>query len=374
MIPFNSHYLTNNEKKYIHNVLNSDKQSGDGSYTLLCHEYLKKYSKNSYPLLTTSCTHSLEMSALLLDIKEGDEVIMPSYTFVSTANAFLLRGAKIIFCDSQKDNPNLDVTHLESLITNKTRVIVPVHYAGVSCNMDRLKKIAKKNNLLIVEDAAQGIGAYYKDIPLGTIGDFGCVSFHDTKNISCGEGGAIFINNLLYRESSDIIREKGTNRASFFRGEVDKYGWRAIGSSYLPSDILAAKLLAQFEELELITNMRIKVWNNYFSHFKKLEDAGKVKLPKIPKFAKHNGHIFYLICDSLKERSSLIKYLKVKNISAFFHYLSLHNSHYFKDLYTGDDLVNANYFSDCLIRLPIYPNLKNEIQKKIINSVFSFYS
>ena len=260
MIRFNQKYTGKNEDNYIKDVLSSDTQSGDGKYTNLCYPILNQGAKNSTPYLTTSCTHSLEMAALLLDIQQGDEVIMPSFTFVSTANAFLLRGAKIIFCDSQKQNPNLDINHVESLITSKTKAVVPVHYAGIACQMDELISLAKKHNFKIIEDAAQGIGATYKDKPLGTIGDIGCLSFHDTKNISCGEGGAIFINDDSLVLPAEIIREKGTNRAAFFRGEIDKYGWKSLGSSYLLSDILAAKLLSQLEELETITHLRKKRW------------------------------------------------------------------------------------------------------------------
>ena len=259
MIQFNKKHTAKNEAKYISDVLSLDLQSGDGKYTKLCHTYLKNYTKISIPFLTTSCTHSLEMAALLLDIQLGDEIIMPSFTFVSTANAFLLRGAKILFCDSQINNPNLNINHAETLITSKTKAIVPVHYAGIACPMDELILIGKTNNIKIIEDAAQGIGAFYKEMPLGTVGDIGCISFHDTKNISCGEGGAILINDPLLKIKAEIIREKGTNRAAYFRGEIDKYGWQSLGSSYLLSDILAAKLFSQLEELDQITNYRKKI-------------------------------------------------------------------------------------------------------------------
>ena len=373
MIYFNRKYSAKNEKNYIDDILSLDNQSGDGKYTHLCHIFLKKYTKDSTPYLTTSCTHSLEMAALLIDIQPGDEVIMPSFTFVSTANAFLLRGAKIIFCDSQKHNPNLDIYHVESLITSRTKAIVPVHYAGVACPLDELLSMGKKHNIKIIEDAAQGIGAFYKKKPLGTIGDIGCLSFHDTKNISCGEGGAIFINDLSLMMKAEIIREKGTNRAAYFRGEIDKYGWKSLGSSYLLSDILAAKLLSQLEELEQITTKRKLIWQQYYDSLSLLQEQGKFSLPDLPNYADHNGHIFYLVCNSGNERNKLLSYLMKNQIQSTFHYLSLHKSDYFKDVYIGDSLPNSDRFTDCIIRLPLHPQLELSKQNKVIDKIISYY-
>jgi len=374
MIRFNKKYTAKNENLYIQDVLSLDTQSGDGKYTKLCYPFLNHGAIDSISYLTTSCTHSLEMAALLLEIEPGDEVIIPSFTFVSTANAFLLRGAKIIFCDSQKNNPNLDIQHVESLITSKTKAVVPVHYAGIACEMDELLLLAEKHRFKIIEDAAQGIGATYKKKPLGTIGDIGCISFHDTKNISCGEGGAIFINDNSLKLSAEIIREKGTNRAAFFRGEIDKYGWKTLGSSYLLSDILAAKLLSQLEELEMITQHRKKIWQTYYDAFENLEKQGKCNLPDLPNYANHNGHIFYLVCNTASERQSLITFLKTNNIQSAFHYLSLHKSDYFNDKYNGDELPNSDRFTDCLLRLPLHPNLSMANQKKVIQAIMILYN
>ncbi len=373
MIPFIKAYIAQNEKKYIEDVITLDKQSGDGKYTALCNKILKSYSPKSYPLLTTSCTHSMEMSALLLNIKSGDEVIIPSYSFSSSANAFLLRGAKLIFCDSQENNPNININNFESLITKKTKAVLMVHYAGVACPMDEILDIGNKYGIKVIEDAAQGMNAYYKGNPLGTIGDLGCVSFHDTKNVSCGEGGAIFINDLSLKQSAEIIREKGTDRSAYFRGEIDKYEWKGLGSSYLLSDILAAKLLAQLEEVRFITKQRKKIWEYYYDSLATLEEQGKCKLPDIPEFADHNGHIFYLVCRNGKERDKLISYMKTNDIQSTFHYLSLHKSKFFKDKYQGYDLPNADRFTDCLIRLPIYPQLELSKQNKVIDKIISYY-
>jgi dTDP-4-amino-4,6-dideoxygalactose transaminase len=358
----------------MYDVLSLDLQSGDGKYTKLCNSILKLGAKDSTPYLTTSCTHSLEMAALLLDIQPGDEVIMPSFTFVSTANAFLLRGAKIIFCDSQKNNPNLDINHAESLITSRTKSIVPVHYGGIACQMDELVSLGKLNNIKIIEDAAQGIGAFYKNKPLGTIGDIGCLSFHDTKNISCGEGGAIFINDLSLKMKAEIVREKGTNRAAYFRGEINKYGWKSLGSSYLLSDILAAKLLSQLEELESITQRRKQIWNTYYQEFSSLEKQGKCYLPDLPNYADHNGHMFYLVCNNGFERNKLLSHLKRNDIQSTFHYLSLHKSDYFKDMYKGGSLPNSDRFTDCLLRLPLHLHLKSDNQKKVIDKLKSYFN
>ena len=373
MIPLNKIYHPKNELEYVTKSILSERQSGDSEFTGICNTLLKKCLYNrAFPLLTTSCTHSLEMSALILKLKPGDEVIMPSYTFVSTANAFLMRGARIIFCDSQKQNPNMDIDHVRSLITNKTKVIVPVHYAGISCDMDQLISMSKGLDIRIVEDNAHGMGAYYKDIPLGTIGDLGCLSFHDTKNISCGEGGALIINDESLINHAEIIREKGTDRSSFIRGEVDKYGWKKLGSSYLLSDILAAKLVSQFEDLDYITEKRKTLWDYYHNNLFPLEKKGIIKLPDVPKYANHCGHIFYVICEDIKVRDSLINHFRLAGIQTAFHYQSLHKSDYFSDKYQGEDLINSDRYSDCLLRLPLYPDLQNDEIDSVIETLFSY--
>jgi len=374
MILFNKAYKSKNEEGYVKDVLSLDKQSGDGKYTKLCSTYLKTYTSGSTSFLTTSCTHSLELAALILKIQKGDEVIIPSLTFVSTANAFLLRGAKIVFCDSQKNNPNMDIKHVSSLITDKTKVIIPVHYAGIACNMDELLYICQKQNIKIIEDNAHGIGAFYKGKPLGTLGDLGCVSFHDTKNISCGEGGVLFVNDPSLNQSAEVIREKGTDRAAYFRGEINKYGWKSLGSSYLLSDILAAKLLAQLEELDYITERRKKTWKYYFDSLSILERQGKCRMPYVHDYADHNGHIFYLVCRNGKERDKLICYLKNNGIQSAFHYQSLHKSRFFKNKYQGCELPNTDRFTNCLIRLPIYPSLSFNNQRNVIHKILLFYN
>ena len=353
-IPFNKPYLTGNETKYIETAVASGKISGDGLYTKKCHEFFQNKYGFKKALLTTSCTDALEMAAILIDLQPSDEVIMPSYTFVSTANAFVLRGAKIVFADSNKNEPNIDVTKIEALITPKTKAIVPVHYAGVACDMDEIMRIATKHNLFVIEDAAQAIDSFYKGKPLGSIGHMAAFSFHETKNIIAGEGGMLVINDDKFAKRAEIIREKGTNRSAFFRGEVDKYGWVDIGSSFLPSDIIAAFLYAQIENIDRIQARRKAIWEQYFTLLKPLQDAGKLQLPFIPEYASNNAHMFYVVCNSLEQRSGLIEHLKSKNIFAVFHYISLHKSPMYKDIYKGDVLANCDYFSDNLLRLPFY--------------------
>jgi dTDP-4-amino-4,6-dideoxygalactose transaminase len=309
-IGFNIPYLTGKETTYIEKAVKSMKISGDGVYTKKCHQFFEQKYCFKKVLLTTSCTDALEMIAILLDIKEGDEVIAPSYTFVSTVNAFVLRGAKIIFVDSCSDNPNMDVDKIETLITPKTKVIVPVHYAGIACNMDKIMQLANKYNLFVVEDAAQAIDSFYKDKPLGSIGHMAAFSFHETKNIISGEGGMLVINDERFIKRAEIIREKGTNRSSFFRGEVDKYGWVDIGSSFLPSDIIAAFLFAQLENLDDIQTKRKQIWNQYYNGLSVLQTLGKLKLPHLPDYASNNAHMFFIQCSSLQERTNLIEYLK----------------------------------------------------------------
>ena len=374
MIPFNKPFIIGNELKYIEDAVKSGKISGDGIFTKKCQDFFQ--DKYSFPkvLLTTSCTDALEMAAILCDIKAGDEVIVPSYTFVSSANAFALRGAKIIFADSYSDNPNVDPESIEKLITNKTKAIVPVHYAGVACDMEKIMDIAKEHNLFVIEDAAQAIDSYYTfsdgtKKALGSIGHFSAFSFHETKNIIAGEGGMLVINHPEYFERAEIIREKGTNRSAFFRGEVNKYGWVDIGSSFLPSEIIAAFLFAQLEHLDTIQQKRKQIWEHYYNSLQNLEKEGFIKLPKIPNYATNNGHMFYIVCNSYEERSSLINHMKSKEIHPVFHYLSLNKSEYYlknNDLF---EMSNSDKFTDCLLRLPFYYELSAEEQYKIIDTI-----
>ena len=362
MIPFNKPYMTGKEMHYIYDAVYSGKISGDGKYTKKCQEYFQEKYDYKKCLLTTSCTDALEMSAILLNIEADDEVIMPSFTFVSTANAFVLRGAKIIFCDSRSDHPGMDENKLESLISAKTKAIVVVHYAGVACDMDKIMEIAKKNNLYVVEDAAQAIDSFYfsekeqKNIALGSIGHLAALSFHETKNIISGEGGMLIINDPTLIDRSEIIWEKGTNRSSFYRGEIDKYGWVDIGSSFLPSDLIAAFLWAQIENIELIQERRKEIWNYYFYNLSDWANKNNIILPIIPSYASNNAHMFYLITNSLKERQLFIDKLKQNNIFSVFHYQSLHESDYHLNKAKNKlvNLENSKNYSDKLVRLPFY--------------------
>ena len=372
-IPFNKPYLSGKELHYISEGVLSGKISGNGKYTQLCQTFFKDNFKFKQSLLTSSCTDALEMAAILLDIQPGDEVIVPSYTFVSTANAFVLRGAKIVFCDSRKDHPGMDEEQIEALITPKTKAIVPVHYAGVACDMHKILAIAKKHNLFVVEDAAQAIDSYYKGQPLGGIGDLGAFSFHETKNIISGEGGMLTVNNPDFIKRSEIIWEKGTNRSAFWRGEVDKYGWVDVGSSFLPSEVVAAFLYAQLENMEVIQDRRKEIWQNYWEGLQPLPSKG-VQLPFIPDYATNNAHMFYLVCNSLEERSALIEHLKKQEINAVFHYLSLHKSPFYKTKHDGRNLPESDGYENCLLRLPFYFELTSVDQKKVIEGILGFYS
>lgn len=372
-VPFNKPCFIGKELDYISQAVKSGKISGDGMFTKKCHDFFESTYGFNKVLLTTSCTDALEMAAILLDIKEGDEVIMPSFTFVSTANAFVLRGAKIVFVDSCSHHPNMDVSKLEALITPKTKVIVAVHYAGMACDMDVIMELATKNKLFVVEDAAQSIHSFYKGKPLGSIGHLAAFSFHETKNVSSGEGGILVINDERFVKRAEIIREKGTNRSQFFRGEISKYDWVDIGSSFLPSDIIAAFLYAQLEHLDKIQNKRMKIWNQYNQAFKKIESLKKVILPQIPNYASNNAHIFYLICQSKEERTKLINHLSEDGILAVFHYISLHKSPFYNTNKSPSELGNADYYSDCLLRLPLFFDLTSKQQSLIINSVSRFY-
>ncbi|HNW69195.1 MAG TPA: dTDP-4-amino-4,6-dideoxygalactose transaminase [Bacteroidales bacterium] len=378
MIPFNKPHLTGKEFQYISDAVAGGHISGNGKYTKLCQSFFEKKWGIKKTLLTTSCTDALEMAAMLCDIQPGDEVIMPSYTFVSTALAFVRQGAKIVFVDSHRSHPGMDERTIESLITVKTKVIVPVHYAGVSCNMDLIMSISKKYNLFVVEDAAQAIDSYYigdgnKEKALGSIGHLGCFSFHETKNIQCGEGGLLAINDESMIRRAEIIWEKGTNRAEFFRGEVNKYSWVDIGSSFLPADIIAAFLYAQLEEIENIQQKRKQIWKQYYNGLKQLEEKGHIRLPIIPDYATNNAHMFYLVCNTLEQRQNLIQTLKNNSVLAVFHYLSLHKSKYYQIKHDGRNLPMADLYSDCLVRLPLYYQLTQDEVSNIIQIICNTY-
>ena len=361
MIDFNRPHMTGNELEYIRQAVQENKRiSGNGVFTKRCQHFLEDRYGFKKCLLTTSCTDALEMAAILCCIQPGDEVIVPSYTFVSSALAFVRAGAKIVFADSMVRNPNIDAEKIEELITPKTKAIVPVHYAGVACDMDKIMDIAERHNLLVVEDAAQAIDSYYKGRPLGSIGHLAAFSFHETKNIISGEGGMLVINDERFIRRAEIIWEKGTNRAEFFRGEVNKYGWCDTGSSFLPSEIIAAFLWAQLEQLDTIQGKRKSLWDQYYNLLKPLADKGLFRLPDVPDYATNNAHMFYLVCNSIEERTALIKKLKENDIQAVFHYLSLHSSPYYLDKHDGRDLPNCDRYADCLVRLPLFFDLTND--------------
>ena len=377
MIPFNKPYLTGKEMQYIEEAVKSGKISGNGFFTKKCQEFFEKEFGFKKTLLTTSCTDALEMAAILADIKEGDEVIVPSFTFVSTALAFVRQGADIVFADSYSDNPNIDADQIEALITEKTKAIVVVHYAGVACDMDKIMSIANKHGIIVIEDAAQAIDSYYisKDgtkKALGSIGHLSAFSFHETKNIISGEGGMLCINDDRFIQRAEIIWEKGTNRSQFFRGEVDKYSWVDTGSSFLPSEIISAFLWAQIENMKDIQDKRIKIWNRYYEGLSSFEPVSikKPKLPLVPEYATNNAHMFYLVCDNVDDRTKFIQYLKDKGILSVFHYLSLHKSSYYEKYSTRkSELPNSDMFSDCLVRLPLFYELTDEQVEYIIITI-----
>lgn len=351
MTPFNKPYFTGKETIYIEQAVASGKISGNGLFTKKCQSFFEQRFQIKKALLTTSCTDALEMCAILLNIQPGDEVIMPSYTFVSTANAFVLRGANIVFADSKPNHPNIDETTIEALITPKTKAIVVVHYAGAACEMDTILEIAKKHHLFVVEDAAQAIDSFYKGKPLGSIGHLATFSFHETKNIQCGEGGLLAINDAQFIDRAEIIWEKGTNRSAFFRGEIDKYGWVDIGSSFLPSELNAAFLWAQLENLEVIQNQRKKIWAAYEQFF---QEQTLCEVQQTPSYATNNAHMFYVLCKNITHRNSLIGAFKEKNIHPVFHYVSLHSSSFYKDKHDGRVLKNCDRFADTLVRMPLF--------------------
>ncbi|MDD6203170.1 MAG: dTDP-4-amino-4,6-dideoxygalactose transaminase [Lachnospiraceae bacterium] len=374
MIVFNVPPYTGNEMNYMKEAVEAHKICGDGQFTQKCNAWIEEKTGTKKALLTTSCTHATELAALLADIKPGDEVIMPAYTFVSTADAFVLRGAVPVFVDIRPDTMNIDETLIEAAITEKTKAIVPVHYAGVSCEMDTIMEIAKKYHLLVIEDAAQGIMSGYKGQPLGSIGDFGCYSFHETKNFSMGEGGALLIRDEKYVEDAEIFREKGTNRSKFFRGQIDKYTWVNYGSSYLPSELNAAYLWAQLEMADEITEARMAIWNQYYQTLSPLADAGKIELPVIPNGCTHNAHMFYIKARDLEERTRLIQFLKENDILAVFHYIPLHTApaglKYGR--FHGEDIYTTKE-SERLMRLPMYYTLQEEEVAYICEKVMEFY-
>ena len=377
MIPFNKPYLTGKEVQYIEDAVKSGKISGNGLFTKKCQEFFEKEFGFKKTLLTTSCTDGLEMTAILADIKEGDEVIVPSFTFVSTALAFVRQGADIVFADSYSNNPNIDADQIEALITEKTKAIVVVHYAGVACDMDKIMSIANKHGIIVIEDAAQAIDSYYisKDgtkKALGSIGHLSAFSFHETKNIISGEGGMLCINDDRFIQRAEIIWEKGTNRSQFFRGEVDKYSWVDTGSSFLPSEIISAFLWAQIENMRDIQDKRIKIWNRYYEGLSSFEPVSikKPKLPLVPEYATNNAHMFYLVCDNVDDRTRFIQHLKDKGILSVFHYLSLHKSSYYEKYSTRkSELPNSDMFSDCLVRLPLFYELTDEQVEYIIHTI-----
>lgn len=373
-IPFNKPYLSGREPEYMCEAVRSGKISGNGDFTKRCQRYFEERYGFRKCLLTTSCTDALEMAAILSDVGPGDEVIVPSYTFVSSALAFVRQGAKIVFADSCPDNPNLDVKQLEALITPRTKVIVAVHYAGVACDMDPLMELAQRYGLLVVEDAAQAVDARYKGRPLGSIGHLAAFSFHETKNVIAGEGGMLVVNDERFLRRAEIIWEKGTNRAEFFRGEVNKYGWVDTGSSFLPSEITAAFLWAQLECLDRIQEKRKQLWNQYHEQLAPLAEKGCFTLPDIPDYAINNAHMFYLVCRSIEERTALIGKLKDAGILAVFHYLSLHSSPYYAPRHDGRALPYCDRFADCLVRLPMYYELLPEDVDRICRVILDFFN
>lgn len=372
-IPFNRPYFTGNEIDMMIKAAMAGQISGNGLYTRKCHAFLEKKYGFHKVLLTTSCTDALEMAAILAEIKPGDEVIVPSFTFVSTANAFVLRGAKIVFADSNPVNPNIDAERLEELITPRTRAIVVVHYSGIACDMDKIVALTQKYDLFLIEDAAHSIDSFHNGKALGSIGHFGTFSYHETKNIISGEGGALVVNDDRFIERAEIIWEKGTNRVAFKRGDVRKYEWVDVGSSFLPSEIIAGILYAQLSEIKKIQKQRIKIWHRYDELLKPLEKSGKIKLPYLPDYASVSGHMYYLITRNLEERNSLIRYLARHNIHSVFHYLPLHESPYYMDKHDGRDLPMSKYYSDTIIRLPFYYELLQDQIEYIVDRIFKFY-
>tara|TARA_X000000368_G_scaffold49457_1_gene35268 strand:- start:9036 stop:10181 length:1146 start_codon:yes stop_codon:yes gene_type:complete len=369
LVPFNKPYFCGNELDFLKKCLDSGKISGDGVFTKKCQDFFQNEYGFKSSFLTTSCTDALEMSSLLLELKDGDEVILPSFTFVSTANPFLLRGAKLIFADSSNENPNICVKSIEKLISKKTKAIVIVHYAGVACDIDAIKKIINGTDIILIEDAAQAIDSYYKGSPLGTFGTFSAFSFHDTKNITCGEGGLLVVNDDKYINKAQIIREKGTNRLAFLKGQVDKYGWVDVGSSFLPSDLNAALLYSQLKNKNKIQKRRLMLWQYYYKKLTNLNTSDKLYLPIIPEYASNNAHMFYIVLQNEKLRDKIINTLKLNGFIATFHYQSLHKSNYFLSYNKLKELPLADKYSNCLLRLPLFYDLKLKSIDLIVNII-----
>ena len=374
MIRFNKPYMFGQELEYVNEAVIDGRLAGNGRFTKACHEFFQTRYGFKKVLMTSSCTDALEMSAILLRIQPGDEVIIPSYTFVSTANAFALRGAKIVFADSSKDHPNVSIDSIKECISDRTKAIVVVHYGGVACEMDQLLELCNEHEISLVEDAAQAIEASYKGRPLGSFGDCATFSFHETKNVVSGEGGLLVINNEELLKRAEIIWEKGTNRTAFFRGEVDKYSWVDLGSSFLPSELISAYLYGQLENVETIQTGRVRLWETYYSALQDLAISGMFTLPKIPSYATNNAHVFYIVCRNVEERNELLSHLKDKGIGAVFHYLSLHKSEFFKEKHDERELINADRFSDCLVRLPLHLHLTDADVAYIVDCIKDFYT
>ena len=374
MISFNVPPYVGKEKEYVSQAIDNHKICGDGEFTKKCSAWIEEKTGTEKALLTTSCTHATEMAALLCDIQPGDEIIMPSYTFVSTADAFVLRGAKVVFVDIRPDTMNIDEKKIEAAITKKTKAIVPVHYAGVSCEMDTIMDIARRHNLCVIEDAAQGVMSKYKGKALGTIGDFGCYSFHETKNYSMGEGGALLIKNADMIENAEILREKGTNRSKFFRGQIDKYTWVNYGSSYLPSELNAAYLWAELEEADKVNENRLASWNHYYEGLSELSEQGKIDLPVVPEGCEHNAHMFYIKAKDLEERTRLISFMKEQGVGCVFHYIPLHSAPAGRKFgrFYGEDVYTTRE-SERLMRLPMYYGLEAEQIDYVIEKIKEFY-
>ncbi|MCO4806724.1 MAG: dTDP-4-amino-4,6-dideoxygalactose transaminase [Flavobacteriales bacterium] len=374
MIRFNKPYLFGPELQNVNQAVTQGRLAGNGQFTKQCHKFFEDRYGFSKVLLTTSCTDALEMSSLLLNIGPGDEIIIPSFTFVSTANAFVLRGAKIVFADSNESHPNISVDSIRRCITAQTKAIVVVHYGGAACDMNSIMDLVKEHDLFLIEDAAQAIESFYKGKPLGSFGHCATFSFHETKNVVAGEGGLLVVNDTSLQKRSEILWEKGTNRTAFFRGEIDKYGWVDLGSSFLPSELIAAYLFGQLSHIDEIQSGRIKIWNAYFKKLSKLSEAGYFELPRIPEYATNNGHVFFIVLKSKQERDALLNHLKTLEIGAVFHYLSLHKSEYYKDKHEGSDLPNSDRFSECLLRLPLHLHLSNTDIDFICKSIEDYYS
>ena len=374
MIRFNKPYMFGQELEYVNEAVIDGRLAGNGRFTKACHEFFQTRYGFKKVLMTTSCTDALEMSAILLRIRPGDEVIIPSYTFVSTANAFALRGAKIVFADSSKDHPNVSIDSIKECISDRTKAIVVVHYGGVACEMDQLLELCNEREISLVEDAAQAIEASYKGRPLGSFGDCATFSFHETKNVVSGEGGLLVINNEELLKRAEIIWEKGTNRTAFFRGEVDKYSWVDLGSSFLPSELISAYLYGQLQNIETIQTGRVRIWETYYSELQDLAISGMFTVPKIPSYATNNAHVFYIVCRNVEERNELLSHLKDKGVGAVFHYLSLHKSEFFTEKHDERELINADRFSDCLVRLPLHLHLTDADVASIVDCIKDFYT